>query len=311
MVTGVDVVREQVLVAAGAPLSFRQDEILLRGHAIECRINAEDVASGFLPSPGRITAYREPGGIGVRVDSGVTAGDEVSDLYDPLVAKVLAHDVDRERARARMLRALEEFVIEGPTTLLGFHRALLASPCFIRGETCRGVVESDELADRAQELEQQAHDRLGHAEPARSPAPHVDPSLPHLKTRLATSSDGAASRTRGRVVDVELDGRLHHVRIHAPEPAWAELARRHALRASERSGVSSDAVISPMQGTVLQVEVGEGDQIEAGAVVCVVEAMKMENPIVAHRSGIVTGLAVATGDQVQSGQLICTVAPET
>ena len=112
-VTGIDIVREQVLVAAGEPLSVTQDDIVLRGHAIECRINAEDVARGFLPTPGRITAYREPGGIGVRVDSGVRAGDEVSDLYDPLIAKVIVHDVDREHARRRMLRALEEFVIAG------------------------------------------------------------------------------------------------------------------------------------------------------------------------------------------------------
>ena len=119
---------------------------MLRGHAIECRINAEDVTRGFLPSPGRITAYREPAGIGVRVDSGVRAGDEISELYDPMIAKLVVHDVDREHARRRMLRALEEFVIEGPATLLGFHRALLETPCFVDGETCGGVVESEELA---------------------------------------------------------------------------------------------------------------------------------------------------------------------
>ena len=127
VVTGIDIVREQIQVAAGEPLSVTQEEVELRGHAIECRINAEDVSRGFLPSPGRITAYREPAGIGVRVDSGVRAGDEISELYDPMIAKLIVHDVDREHARKRMLRALEEFVIEGPTTLLGFHRALLES----------------------------------------------------------------------------------------------------------------------------------------------------------------------------------------
>ena len=156
-VTGIDIVREQVRIAAGEPLSLGQDDVVLRGHAIECRVNAEDVARGFLPSPGRISAYREPGGIGVRVDSGVRAGDEISDLYDPLIAKVVVHDVDREHARLRMLRALEEFVIEGPTTLLGFHRALLETDAFVEGTTCRGVVESAELAQRAQELEQLSH----------------------------------------------------------------------------------------------------------------------------------------------------------
>ncbi len=152
-VTGIDIVREQVLIAAGEPLSIAQEDVVLRGHAIECRVNAEDVTRGFLPSPGRITAYREPGGIGVRVDSGVRAGDEISGLYDPLIAKLVTHDTDRERARLRMLRALDEFVIDGPRTLLGFHRALLSTPCFVEGATCSGVVESEELARRAEELE--------------------------------------------------------------------------------------------------------------------------------------------------------------
>ena len=146
LVTGLDLIREQVLVAAGEPLSVAQADVTLRGHAIECRINAEDVSRGFLPTPGRITAYREPAGPGVRVDSGIEAGDEISDLYDPMIAKLIVHDVDRERTIARMLRALAEFRIEGTATLLGFHRALLEHPCFVQGETCAGVVESKELA---------------------------------------------------------------------------------------------------------------------------------------------------------------------
>ena len=151
-VTGVDLVREQVLVAAGEPLSIRQEDVRLRGHAIECRINAEDVSKGFLPAPGRITGYREPSGPGVRVDSGVVAGSEITGLYDPMIAKLIVVGVDREHARLRMLRALEEFAIEGPPTLLGFHRALLTEPCFVAGETCHGLVESEALAARAAEL---------------------------------------------------------------------------------------------------------------------------------------------------------------
>ena len=142
-VTGIDIVREQILIAAGEPLSFTQEDVELRGHAIECRVNAEDVSRGFLPAPGRITAYREPAGIGVRVDSGVRSGDEISDLYDPLIAKLVVHDVDREHARRRMLRALERVRHRGPASLLGFHRALLETPCFVAGETCHGIVESD------------------------------------------------------------------------------------------------------------------------------------------------------------------------
>jgi len=284
-VTGIDIVREQILIAAGQPISFAQEDVVLRGHAIECRINAEDSARGFLPSPGRITAYREPAGIGVRVDSGVAAGDDVSDLYDPLIAKLVVHDVDRERARHRMLRALDEFVIEGPKTLLGFHRALLTTTCFIEGETCESVVESEELADRAQELEQ----------------------LSYPKTRVGGSSDGA-TRTRQQLVAVELDGRRYEVRLHVAEPAWAELGRRHHERSKGLASAETGAVVSPMQGTVLAVNVVDGDEIHAGGLICVVEAMKMENEIVSHRDGVVTELSVATGQQVTNGQLICVVA---
>ncbi|HEU0248946.1 MAG TPA: acetyl-CoA carboxylase biotin carboxylase subunit [Gaiellaceae bacterium] len=285
-VTGIDIVREQILIAAGEPISFTQKDVVLRGHAIECRINAEDVARGFLPAPGRITAYREPSGIGVRVDSGVVTGDEISDLYDPMIAKLIVHDVDRERARLRMLRALDEFVIEGPATLLGFHKALLTTACFIDGETCEGVVESEALAERAQELEARSRQKIG-----------VD-----------LSRDGSRGRTREHLIAVELDGRRHEVRIHTAEPPWADLARRHRERSKGLTGAGTGAVSSPMQGTVLAVNVADGDAIEAGGLICVVEAMKMENEIVSHRDGVVSGLSVRPGQQVSHGQLICVVS---
>jgi acetyl-CoA/propionyl-CoA carboxylase biotin carboxyl carrier protein len=288
-VTGIDLVREQVLIASGAPISLAQEDIHIRGHAIECRINAEDVANGFLPAPGAITAYREPGGIGVRVDSGVRAGDEVSGLYDPLVAKLVVHDVDRERARLRMLRALEEYVVVGPKTLIGFHRALLASPCFVEARTCRGIVESEELAQRAEGL---------------------DEGLSHATTTLAASADGAATGGRAQLVSVELDGRRHEVRIQVPAPPWAELARRRRERHKGLVGTATDAVVSTMQGTVLKVEVREGEAIEAGRVICIVEAMKMENEIVSHRGGVVAELAVRPGQQVGNGDVICLVRGE-
>ena len=141
MVTGLDLVREQVLIAAGEPLALRQEDVHLRGHSIECRINAEDPSAGFLPTPGRVTSYREPAGPGVRVDSGIEAGLEVSGFYDPLVAKLVVHGVDREHARQRMLRALDEYEIGGIETLLGFHRALLRQRCFVEAGTCHGIVE--------------------------------------------------------------------------------------------------------------------------------------------------------------------------
>ena len=283
LVTGLDLVREQVLIAAGEPLSFAQEDVRLHGHAIECRINAEDVSRGFLPAPGRITAYAEPAGPGVRVDSGVRAGDEISGLYDPMIAKLIVHGVDREHARRRMLRALEELVVEGPPTLVGFHRALLEHECFIAGETCHGVVESEELAQKAE-------------------------GLSHRTTAVAPPSDGAGP-TQRRALAIELDGRRFDVRVTTPEPPWAELARSRRERRAGVGGAGTDAVVSPMQGTVLKVEVADGDEVEAGRVICVVEAMKMENEIAAHTSGVVAGLVVAPGDAVTSGQVLCRVEP--
>jgi len=285
LVTGLDLVREQVLIAAGEPLSLRQEDVRLNGHAIECRINAEDPSKGFLPSPGRITSYREPGGPGVRVDSGVEAGSEVVGLYDPLIAKVVVHDVDREHARRRMLRALGEYEIGGVTTLLGFHRALLEHACFVAGETCHGIVESKELAERANQLS-------------------------HQQTTIAPSQDG---RLRERSSTVELGGRRYEVKALVPEPPFAELARRRRERTGPggHHGTAKDAVVAPMQGTVLAVEVAEGDHILAGQVICVVEAMKMENEITAHRDGTVTGLSIEPGQTVTTGQVVCILSQDS
>jgi acetyl-CoA/propionyl-CoA/long-chain acyl-CoA carboxylase, biotin carboxylase, biotin carboxyl carrier protein len=284
LVTGLDLVREQVRIAAGEPLAIAQEDVSLRGHAIECRINAEDAANGFLPAPGPLTVYREPGGPGVRVDSGVREGDEVLALYDPMIAKLIVHDVDREAARRRMLRALDEFVIEGTATLLGFHRALLDHPCFVAGATCHGVVESKELAERAGDLDQ---------------------TLSHRTTRIAAQSDGAA--TRSRLVAVEVDGRSYAVNLVSTEPPWAALAQRRRQRTTGLHGGGAGVVTSPMQGTVLEVPVAEGDEVRAGQIVCVVEAMKMENEIVAHADGVVRELAVSPGEAVAIGQVICRI----
>jgi acetyl-CoA/propionyl-CoA carboxylase biotin carboxyl carrier protein len=284
LVTGVDLVREQVAIAAGRPTSVRQDELRFAGHAMECRINAEDPANAFLPSPGVITDYREPSGPGVRIDSGVTAGSEVVGLYDPLIAKLCAWDVDREHARLRMLRALDELVVDGVTTLVGFHRALLEHPCFVEATTCHGIVESEELAKRSGQLS-------------------------HVTTTVARSPDG---RFRERVVELELDGRHYDVKLLEPEPPHVELARRRRQRVggAGHHAAAKEAVVSPMQGTVLAVEVAEGDEVSAGQVICVVEAMKMENEITAHRRGTVGELSVAAGEPVKTGQVICVVTQE-
>jgi acetyl-CoA/propionyl-CoA carboxylase biotin carboxyl carrier protein len=283
LVTGIDLVREQLLIAAGEPLGFRQEEMRFSGHALECRINAEDPARGFLPTPGVITLYREPAGPGIRVDSGVSEGSEVVGLYDPLIAKLCVWDTTRERARRRMLRALDEYVIEGVTTLLGFHRALLEHPCFGQGETCRGVVESEDLARRAQKL---SGDRGAAAAPV------------------------GGGRLVEHVLGIELDSRRYEVKLLRPEPPHLELARRRRDRVGggAHHAAAKEAVVSPMQGTVLAVEVAEGEQVSEGQVICVVEAMKMENEITAHRRGEVTGLSVTAGEAVTTGQVICVVA---
>ena len=284
LATGIDLVREQVLIAAGEPLSMRQEDVRLVGHALECRINAEDAGNGFLPSPGTITHYREPAGPGVRVDSGVVAGSEISGLYDPLIAKLVVHGLDREHARRRMLRALDEYEIGGVKTLIGFHKALLTHSCFVDAATCHGLVESELMAARAAELEN--------------------------GRRFVPEVAVGAGALRETVRSVEVNGRRFEVRLLKPESPFAELARRRRgrSRSGRGSAAGKDAVVSPMQGTVLAVEVVEGDEVEPGQVICIVEAMKMENEVHAHRAGRITELSVAPGQPVKTGQVICVVS---
>jgi acetyl-CoA/propionyl-CoA carboxylase, biotin carboxylase, biotin carboxyl carrier protein len=284
-VTGLDLVREQVLIAAGEPLTLRQEDVRLLGHALECRINAEDVSNGFLPAPGTIVRYREPSGPGVRVDSGVAAGSEISPLYDPMVAKLIVHGLDREQARRRMLRALDEFVVDGVKTLIGFHKALLTHPCFVEGATCHGLVESELMASRAAELE---------------------------NGRPVGALEAGAPSVQEAVRSIEVEGRRFEVRMLRPEPAFAQLARRRRDRSREAASTAAgrDAVVSPMQGTVLAVEVADGDAVEPGQVICVIEAMKMENEVHAQRAGRVSELSVAPGEPVKTGQVICIVSTD-
>jgi acetyl-CoA/propionyl-CoA carboxylase biotin carboxyl carrier protein len=281
LVAGVDLVRAQVQIARGEPLPFQQEEVALRGHAIECRINAEDPSSGFLPSPGKITVYREPSGPGVRVDSGVAEGSLVSPLYDPMIAKLIVRGADREDAIGRMLRALGEYRIGGVKTLIGFHKALLTHPCFRAGETCNGIVESPALAARAEELS---------------------------ATETAAVDGAAAAATTERVTSAEVGGRRVAVRVLVPEPPYRELARRRREREAARgAGGASGLVVSPMQGTVLDVKVADGAAVEAGDVICVIEAMKMENEVTAPNAGTVSELSVSPLQPISIGQQICLI----
>jgi acetyl-CoA/propionyl-CoA carboxylase, biotin carboxylase, biotin carboxyl carrier protein len=276
MVTGLDLVREQVWIASGRPLGWAQDDVRLYGHAIQCRINAEDAAAGFVPTPGLVTSYREPAGPGVRVDSGIAAGTHISDLYDPMVAKLIVWDEDRDLARRRMLRALGEFEIGGVTTLLPLHMAIMRHPEFAAGGTLREYVEGGGFARE-------------HEVPGTVPVPGT----------------AVAGEVRHHVAEV--DGKRFDVTVTVPQhPGRARLrGRRAALAARDAAGHHElDVVRSPMQGTVLRVGVAAGDEVAAGQVLVVVEAMKMENEIVAHHAGSVDEVGVAVGDQVASGQAL-------
>jgi acetyl-CoA/propionyl-CoA carboxylase biotin carboxyl carrier protein len=284
MVTGIDIVREQILVAAGEQLSISQDEVDLRGWAIECRINAEAAHKNFAPAPGAITAYREPAGPGVRVDSGVEAGSEVTPMYDPMVAKLIVWDVDREKATRRMLRALDEYEIGGLTTLIPFHRAILATGQWAKGETCRDLMEDrDWLKATAPES------------PASS-APAED------------SPDMTA-----RDYKVEVSGKLFDVKVIGEAVAGIAPAGggRRPPKRERRSGggpsASSEGLPSPIQGTVFKVVVEKGAEVAEGDLICVIEAMKMENEITAHRAGKVEELNVVEGASVSSGDILAVI----
>jgi acetyl-CoA/propionyl-CoA carboxylase biotin carboxyl carrier protein len=284
MVTGIDIVREQLLVAAGEALSISQDDVDLRGHAIECRINAEAAHKKFAPAPGAIVSYREPAGPGVRVDSGVEAGSEVTPMYDPMVAKLIVWDVDREHATRRMLRALGEYEIGGLTTLIPFHEAILATEQWARGETCRDLMEDRDWL--------------------RSTAPEAAP----------TPAGEEAGEQVARDFKVEVSGKLFDVKVIgealAGAPAAAAAGRKPPKRerkAGAAASASSESLASPLQGTVLKVAVAEGAEVAEGDLICVIEAMKMENEITAHRAGKVTALRVSEGGAVSSGDVIAVI----
>jgi acetyl-CoA/propionyl-CoA carboxylase biotin carboxyl carrier protein len=289
MVTGFDIVREQVRIATGEELSISQEDVELRGHAIECRINAEAAHKNFAPAPGRIGAYREPAGPGVRVDSGVTTGSEVTPMYDPMFAKLIVWDLDREKATARMLRALDEYEIEGITTLIPFHQTLLATKQWAKGETCRDLTEDKKW--------------LKSLEPEKTPAPAGGDE---------ESPDGKAERS----YQVEVGGKLFDVKVigeavGAPAAGGAAGGLKRPPKRERSAGggsaASGDDLVSPLQGNVFKVPVEEGQEVSEGDLVCVIEAMKMENEITAHKAGKITTLAAKEGAPVNSGDLLAKI----
>ena len=294
MVTGIDIVKEGIRVAAGEPLSIAQEDVELRGHAIECRINAEDASKNFAPAPGSIAAYREPAGPGVRVDSGVEAGSEISPMYDPMVAKLIVWDVDREQATARMLRALGEYRIEGLKTLLPFHQAILQTRQWHDAETCRDLIEDREW------LKALAFPKA---------------EKPAEEEAAETVQQNYTVEVSGKRFDVKVIGPpLASAAVNGAAPAASEgaVAARRAPRRSERAsggaGGGGDTLTSPLQGTVLKVAVEQGAAVDEGALVAVIEAMKMENEITAHKAGVVSELPIAVGSSVASGDTLAVIS---
>jgi len=293
MVVGVDLIREQIRIAAGEPMTLTQQEIRPRGHAFECRINAEDATKRFLPSPALITAYREPTGPGVRVDSGVRAGTQIAEIYDPMVAKLIVWDVDRESARRRMLRALDEYVVEGPATLIPFHKWLFGLDEFIAGGACHD--ELARLADAATPLPDPTDGVMGGAPQT------ADPAEPEVVRNVVAEVDGRRYGVRLRIPASQVGSG------GAPVPAKRRTSRGGHSTASGKPGQPTEAVATPMQGTVLRVLVIEGQEVAEGDVICIVEAMKMENEVVAHRAGVVRSLNVSEGQSVDADQTIAIV----
>jgi acetyl-CoA/propionyl-CoA carboxylase, biotin carboxylase, biotin carboxyl carrier protein len=291
LVTGIDIVKEGIRVAAGEPLSISQDEVELRGHAIECRINAEDASKNFAPAPGTITSYHEPTGPGVRVDSGVEAGSEISPMYDPMVAKLIVWDVDREQATARMLRALAEYEVGGVKTLIPFHDAIMRTEQWANAETCR--------------------DLIGDREWLKSLA-FPKPEKPAEGEEEAEKVEQAYTvEVSGKRFDVKVIGPPPLASVNGAVPAGAPAARKPTRRADRAGGSSNgqgDALTSPLQGTILKVAVEKGSAVEEGALVAVIEAMKMENEITAHKSGTVTELPIDVGSSVASGDTLAVIS---
>ncbi|MDP9465977.1 MAG: ATP-grasp domain-containing protein [Actinomycetota bacterium] len=280
-VTGIDLVREQFRIAEGQALTFRDPEP--RGHSFEFRLNGEDPGRGFLPAPGTVTTFVAPGGPGVRLDSGVEAGSVVGGAFDSLLAKLIVTGATRTQALERSRRALDELQVEGMATLLPFHRAVVRDEAFT-SEPFR------------------VHNRWIETE-------FVNDLPPYAGAASASAEDEAEPR---ETVVVEVGGRRLEVSLPAGLGAAAgggvkQAAAKRSSRKASAASASGDSLASPMQGTIVKVAVEDGAVVEAGDLVVVLEAMKMEQPITAHKAGTVRGLTAETGQVVTSGAVLCEI----
>ena len=268
-VAGVDLVREQFRIAMGEKIS--KTDPVIRGHAIEFRINGEDPGRNFLPAPGTITEWRTPSGPGVRVDAGFTTGDVIGGNFDSLLAKLIVTGATREEALARARRALAEFHVGGLATALPFHRAIVNDPAYTeKFSVYTSYIETEFINE--------------------IPA-------------FSVGTDAHSSSARAEKLIVEVDGHRFDVAIHAAE----NLHKRHRAKSGVTGVVTGDSLTSPMQGTVVKFAVNEGDSVDAGDLICVLEAMKMEQPLNAHKSGTVKDIAAKIGETITSGSRICSI----
>ena len=268
-VAGVDLVREQFRIAMGEKIS--NTDPVIRGHSIEFRINGEDPGRNFLPAPGTITEWRTPSGPGVRVDAGFTAGDVIGGNFDSLLAKLIVTGSTREEALARARRALAEFHVGGLATALPFHRAIVNDPAYTeKFSVYTSYIETEFINE--------------------IPA-------------FTAGSDAQHSGARAEKLVVEVDGHRFDVIVHAAENTH----KRHRAKSGVTGVVTGDSLTSPMQGTVVKFAVNDGDSVNAGDLICVLEAMKMEQPLNAHKSGTVKDIAAKIGETITSGSRICSI----
>ena len=268
-VTGIDLVREQFRIAMGESLGF--DDPVIRGHSIEFRINGEDPGRSFLPAPGRITDWVIPTGPGVRVDAGFKNGDTIGGNFDSLLAKLIVTGATREQAIERARRALAEFSVEGLATALPFHRAILEDPAF-----------TQDFKIYTSYIENEFNNEI----------PMYQAPVVPLETHMAPE-----------YLVAEVNGKRFEVLVHAPKP----VVKRHRAKQSMAGGSGGASLASPMQGTVVKIAVKEGDRVEVGDLVIVLEAMKMEQPLMAHKAGVISNLSAVIGATVSSGTALCDI----
>jgi acetyl-CoA/propionyl-CoA carboxylase biotin carboxyl carrier protein len=271
-VTGIDLVREQFRIAEGEALGF--DDPVIRGHSLEFRINGEDPGRSFLPAPGQITEWNLPTGPGVRVDAGFRKGDTIGGNFDSLLAKLIVSGATREQAIERARRALAEFKIEGLATALTFHRAILEDPAFTKNfKVYTSYIENEFKND----------------------IPAYQVQAPEVTTRVAAEN-----------LVAEVNGKRFEIKLHTP----GSVVKRHRAKQSSSGGAGGTSLSSPMQGTVVKVAVTEGAKVEVGDLIIVLEAMKMEQPLSAHKSGVIKNLKAVIGEIVSSGTVLCEIADE-